>query len=91
MSLLKRIEQGQTDESPTPPTEEEQPFESGGSGGTSRLKGLSARRTAPPGQAPGGRIHDIKNEVQNRLLQELDPSMDVTQTADVRRQIEELL
>ncbi|MFQ5922970.1 MAG: CpaF family protein, partial [Anaerolineales bacterium] len=39
---------------------------------------------------PGGRIHDIKNEVQNRLLQELDPSMDVTQTAEVRRQIEEL-
>lgn len=90
MSLLKRIEQGQTDESPTPPAAEEQPFDSGESGGTSRLSGLSARRTAAPDQAPGGRIHDIKNEVQNRLLQELDPSMDVTQTAEVRRQIEEL-
>ena len=90
MSLLKRIEQGQTDESPTPSAAEEQPFDSGESGGTSRLSGLSARRTAPPDQAPGGRIHDIKNEVQNRLLQELDPSMDVTQTAEVRRQIEEL-
>jgi len=90
VSLLKRIEQGQTDESPTPPAAEEQPFDSGESGGTSRLSGLSARRTAAPDQAPGGRIHDIKNEVQNRLLQELDPSMDVTQTAEVRRQIEEL-
>jgi pilus assembly protein CpaF len=90
VSLLKRIEQGQTDESPDPPAAEEQPFAPDASGGTSRLSGLSARRTAPPGQAPGGRTHDIKNEVQNRLLQELDPSMDVTQTAEVRRQIEEL-
>ncbi|MEK7683134.1 MAG: CpaF family protein [Chloroflexota bacterium] len=59
-------------------------------GGTSRLSGLTARRAAPPGAAPSSRIHDIKNEVQNRLLAELDPSMDVTQTAEVRRQIEEL-
>ena len=68
MSLLKRIEQGQTDESPDPPAAEEQPFAPEDSGGASRLSGLSARRTAPPGQAPGGRIHDIKNEVQNSLL-----------------------
>ena len=90
MSLLKRIEQGQTEAAPEPAAApEQQPFEPG-EGGTSRLSGLSARRATPPGQSPGGRIHDIKNEVQNRLLQELDPTMDVTQTAEVRRQIEEL-
>ena len=88
MSLLKRIEQGQTE---TSAPAEQKPFAPApGGGGTSRLSGLTARRAAPSGAASGSRIHDIKNEVQNRLLAELDPSMDVTQTAEVRRQIEEL-
>ncbi len=88
MSLLKRIEQGQTD---TSAPAEQKPFApSPGQGGTSRLSGLTARRAAPSSASPGSRIHDLKNEVQNRLLAELDPSMDVTQTAEVRRQIEEL-
>ena len=87
MSLLKRIEQGQTETTRTPV--EQKPF-TPAPGGTSRLSGLTARRAAPSGAAPSSRIHDIKNEVQNRLLAELDPSMDVTQTAEVRRQIEEL-
>ena len=87
MSLLKRIEQGQMETTRTPV--EQKPF-TPTPGGTSRLSGLTARRAAPPGAAPSSRIHDIKNEVQNRLLAELDPSMDVTQTAEVRRQIEEL-
>ncbi|HEY4668018.1 MAG TPA: CpaF family protein [Anaerolineales bacterium] len=88
MSLLKRIEQGQTD---TSAPAEQKPFApSPGQGGTSRLSGLTARRAAPSGAASGGRTVEIKNEVQNRLLAELDPSMDVTQTAEVRRQIEEL-
>ncbi|MEK6588851.1 MAG: ATPase, T2SS/T4P/T4SS family, partial [Chloroflexota bacterium] len=84
---MKRIEQGQTETTRTPV--EQKPF-TPTPGGTSRLSGLTARRAAPPGAAPSSRIHDIKNEVQNRLLAELDPSMDVTQTAEVRRQIEEL-
>ncbi len=88
MSLLKRIEQGQTE---TSAPAEQKPFAPApGGGGTSRLSGLTARRAAPSGASSGSRIHDIKNEVQNRLLAELDPSMDVTQTAEVRRQIEEL-
>jgi len=88
VSLLKRIEQGQTE---TSAPAEQKPFAPApGGGGTSRLSGLTARRAAPSGAASGSRIHDIKNEVQNRLLAELDPSMDVTQTAEVRRQIEEL-
>jgi pilus assembly protein CpaF len=88
LSLLKRIEQGQTE---TSAPAEQKPFAPApGGGGTSRLSGLTARRAAPSGASSGSRIHDIKNEVQNRLLAELDPSMDVTQTAEVRRQIEEL-
>jgi len=88
VSLLKRIEQGQTD---TSAPAEQKPFApTPGQGGTSRLSGLTARRAVPSGAASGGRTVEIKNEVQNRLLAELDPSMDVTQTAEVRRQIEEL-
>jgi pilus assembly protein CpaF len=33
---------------------------------------------------------DIKNRIQQRLIAELDPSMDVTQTSEVRSTIEEL-
>ena len=81
MSLLKRIEQGQTQE-----------LEGGkeGGGGSSRLTTLSARRVAPPGSKQRDTYYDLKNRVQNKLLAELDPSMDVSQTAEVRRTIEEL-
>jgi pilus assembly protein CpaF len=81
VSLLKRIEQGQTQE-----------LEGGkeGGGGSSRLTTLSARRVAPPGSKQRDTYYDLKNRVQNKLLSELDPSMDVSQTAEVRRTIEEL-
>ncbi len=83
MSLLKRIEEGQAQESAAPATRSD-------SGGTSRLSGLSARRVTPPGAAHRDTYYDLKSRVQNKLLAELDPSMDVSQTAEVRRTIEEL-
>ena len=83
MSLLRRIEQGQ--ERDTPAEEPvRQPQE------TSRLGGLSARRISAPGNVKRDTYYDLKTRVQNKLLAELDPSMDVSQTADVRRTIEEL-
>jgi pilus assembly protein CpaF len=54
------------------------------------LSGISARRAAPPGAAQRDTYFDLKTRVQNKLLAELDPSMDVNQTAEVRRTIEEL-
>ncbi len=83
MSLLKRIEKGHTQGSAA---------EDGGesSGGTSRLTPLNARRVAPPGGKQRETYFDLKNRVQNKLLAEIDPSMDVSRTADVRRTIEEL-
>ena len=36
------------------------------------------------------RFQDLKNRVQNRLLAELDPEMDLSNTDEVRRIIEEL-
>jgi pilus assembly protein CpaF len=82
VSLLRRIEQGQ---SQTPQQEDLS---------ASRLAELRSRR--PAGQAaaqPGASrdaYFDLKTRVQNKLLGELDPSMDVGRTAEVRRTIEEL-
>lgn len=82
MSLLRRIEQGQT---PTPQQEDLN---------ASRLAELRARRPAAATPAQGGGTRDayfdLKTRVQNKLLGELDPSMDVGRTAEVRRTIEEL-
>jgi pilus assembly protein CpaF len=45
---------------------------------------------APPGAGQRDTYYDLKTRVQNKLLAELDPSMDVSQTAEVRQTIEEL-
>ena len=80
MSLLKRIEQGQS----------AQPQGPAGGGnpavaGTTRLP-PPIERKRPPTPGPGTRdtYYDLKARVQNKLLSELEPSMDVSQTADVR-------
>jgi pilus assembly protein CpaF len=85
VSLLKRIEEGQAQQAPL-----EQDAQAVDGGGTSRLSGLSARRASPPGGQQRDTYYDLKTRVQNKLLAELDPSMDVSQTAEVRRTIEEL-
>ena len=92
MSLLKRIEQGQGGK---PPEQAAgggggSPAPSGG-GEASRLSSLQARRVSAPSAAPqAGTYFDLKTRVQNRLLAELDPSMDITKTEDVRKTIQEL-
>jgi pilus assembly protein CpaF len=87
MSLLKRIEQGQGGQP-------NQPGGTGSGGDTdprSRLGSLQARRVVPPGAtAQKDTYFDLKTRVQNRLLAELDPSMDVTKTNEVRNTILEL-
>jgi len=92
MSLLKRIEQGQggqEKQTPTPPAQ--QGGGQSGSGDGSRLSSLQARRVSAPITSPqAGSYFDLKTRVQNRLLAELDPSMDITKTDEVRRTIQEL-
>jgi pilus assembly protein CpaF len=86
MSLLKRIEQGQGN-SPEPSAGA--PSASGGD--ASRLSSLQARRVSAPSAAPqAGSYFDLKTRVQNRLLAELDPSIDITKTDDVRKTIQSL-
>jgi pilus assembly protein CpaF len=85
MSLLKRIEQGQgisPDQSSGTPTP---------AGDASRLSSLQARRVSAPNATPqAGTYFDLKTRVQNRLLAELDPSMDITKTEEVRKTIQSL-
>jgi pilus assembly protein CpaF len=54
----------------------------------SKLSELRVRRQ-PPAAARDAYM-DLKTRVQNRLIAELDPSMDVSQTDEVRGNIEEL-
>ena len=92
MSLLKRIEQGQGQGQPGG-TPTPQPGGGGqqGGGDSSRLSSLQARRVNAPITSPqAGSYFDLKTRVQNKLLAELDPSMDITKTDDVRRTIQEL-
>jgi pilus assembly protein CpaF len=54
----------------------------------SRLRELHVRRpaVAPPRDA----YMDLKNRIQDRLIAELDPTMDISHTDEVRRTIEEM-
>lgn len=81
MSLLKRIEQSQGSDG----NESEQDDSS------SRLGNLEARRVSPPRKSGQDETYaDLKVRVQNRLLAELDPSIDVSEVDKVRGTIREL-
>ena len=87
MSLLKRIEQGQGGSG----SSSGQPSDQGGGEGSSRLSSLQARRVNAPITSPqAGSYFDLKTRVQNKLLSELDPAMDITRTDEVRRTIQDL-
>jgi pilus assembly protein CpaF len=81
MSLLKRIEQGQTTTTSS---------ENGGKNSTQLGKIQS--QGGPIGGTSSQRdtYSDLKTRVQNRLLAELDPTMDVTRVGEVRNTIQEL-
>ncbi len=74
MSLLKRIEKGTA--APT-----EQP---------SKLSEIRARRPATSVAPSRDAYLDLKARIQNKLLTELDPSMDISKTDEVRSTIEEM-
>ncbi len=101
MSLLRRIEQGQTNNQPSGSGQNQPPAQGAGGGGqsgsgsgggdSSRLSALQSRRVSAPITSPqAGSYFDLKTRVQNKLLAEIDPSMDVTRTDEVRRTIQSL-
>ncbi len=75
MSLLKKIDRGSGN------TASQRPSLQGGR--------LHARRQSAPQPAQSG-FADLKTRVQQRLLAELDPAMDISKTEEVRRTIREL-
>jgi pilus assembly protein CpaF len=84
MSLLKRIEQGQGKPGAVDP-------ERSNGDNSSRSVSLPSRRVAPPGiNSQRDTYLDLKSRVQNRLLAELDPSMDISKVGEVRSTIQEL-
>jgi pilus assembly protein CpaF len=93
MSLLKRIEQGQSrtpDQQSSKPAQQS-PGPGASDGGGNALSSLQARRVSAPSTAPqAGTYFDLKTRVQNKLLGVLDPSMDISKTDEVRRTIMEL-
>jgi len=89
MSLLKRIEQGQGGSSSSGGGQSS--GQGGGGGEGSRLSSLQSRRVNAPITSPqAGSYFDLKTRVQNKLLSELDPTMDITRTDEVRRTIQDL-
>jgi len=83
MSLLKRIEEGKK----TGELEQN----SAGSSSSSRLGTLEARRVSPPRKdAQDETYSDLKTRVQNRLLAELDPAIDVSEVDKVKGMIRDL-
>jgi pilus assembly protein CpaF len=83
MSLLKRIEQGKSTQA--------QGGQTAGTGGQSNLIAPQARRVIPPGVSGQKDTYtDLKTRVQNRLLSELDPSMDITRVNEVRNTIQDM-
>ncbi len=96
MSLLRRIEQGQGGGQSDGGAPASLPQQSGGdgkagAGDSSRLSSMQARRVSAPITSPqAGSYFDLKTRVQNKLLAEIDPSMDVSRTDEVRRTIQGL-
>ncbi len=77
MSLLRRIEKKDSSDG----KKKRQPA------ATRPRNAAQQRRAVSP---PRDAYRDLKTRVQNRLVAELDPSMDVSQTAEVRQTIREM-
>jgi len=74
VSLLKRIEKSQVLEA------DDQ---------VSKLQELRVKRSSP-GASSRDPYSDLKNRIQMRLIAELDPSMDISQTTEMRNTIQEM-
>lgn len=92
MSLLKRIEQGQPKTQPLNGTGSlSENSVSMNSNSQPKVSNMPGRRVVPPGVSPQrDTFLELKTRVQNRLLAEMDPSMDISQIQEVRATIQDL-
>ncbi len=82
MSILRRLQGGEGEQSGK---------DSGNNSQGGQPGGLQARRiSAPPASSQQDTYLDLKLRVQRKLLASLDPTTDVTKTAEVRKTILEL-
>jgi pilus assembly protein CpaF len=92
MSLLKRIESarpggpGENLPVPSGPAGGRDVQPEGGSGGT----GAPAQPRLVTQMPARESFRDVKFRIQNRVIQDLDPKLDLTNQVEVRRQIEEI-
>src|SRR5579884_346222 len=87
MSLLKRIESARPGAGPVAPT----PAGGGPTAPPGGPAGPSPTPTRLMTQAPVREsFRDVKFRIQNRVIQELDPKLDLSNQVEVRRQIEEI-
>ena len=95
MSLLKRIERARPagEGEPQVPSAPQTPVPAGGGKPSTPQGGGGAATTSRPflGAMPAREsFREAKYRVQNRLINELDPKLDLSNQVEVRRQIEEL-
>ena len=85
MSLLKRLEQGSTQpgqEKPSLPDGEKAATTTG-----SLAASLQPRTTLPTGADGRNPFNDIKSRVQNKLINDLKPNMDLSKTDELKKTI----
>ena len=92
MSLLKRIESARPGAAPGPAGSNVPAPASGGGatppedGGSGSFAGNRLSTQAPARES----FRDVKFRIQNRVIQDLDPKLDLSNQVEVRRQIEEI-
>ncbi len=91
MSLLKRIERAQPgQDSDLAPVPASSPTTTPTAGGPAAPAGEGPARPFAGGAPTRESFREAKYRVQNRLINELDPKMDLTNQVEVKRQIEDL-
>ncbi len=88
MSLLKRISKNQDagGSGPAPST----PSSSGSGSGLSKVKSAEPQIRRVPTAPARDPLKELKERIQDRLVSELDPAMDVSRTDEVRRTIQDM-
>jgi pilus assembly protein CpaF len=90
MSLLKRIESARPGTSPGTPSEN-LPAPTGGAPGAPAGTPPPVQSTRLMSQGPVREsFRDVKFRIQSRVIQDLDPKLDLSNQVEVRRQIEEI-
>jgi pilus assembly protein CpaF len=91
MSLMRRLERGQSGEGEVKSkTSDLKGSGSSSSGNGNRLSSIRARSISTSGSKQKSSYIELKTRVQNRLLAELDPSIDVSDVKEVRGTILDL-